>query len=57
MTVYGMKMIAGSLAMHMWKLVRCPKTLAAKERFEEFLEEHLDNLFTLLRFPSADATN
>jgi transposase len=57
MTVHGMKVMAGRLTMQMWDLVRHPKTHAANERFAKFLEKHLDDLFTFLRRPGADATN
>jgi transposase len=36
--------------------VRHPKKHAANVRFGKFLEKHLDDLFTFLRHPSADAT-
>jgi len=45
------------LTMKMWKLVRHPKKHAANERFAKFLENHLDDLFTSLHPPGADATN
>jgi len=57
MTAHGMKIMAGRLTMQMWDLVRHPKTNAANERFAKFLEKHLDDLFTFLRHPGADATN
>ena len=57
MTAHGMKVMAGRLTTQMWDLVRHPKTHAANERFAKFLEKHLDDLFTFLRHPGADATN
>ena len=57
MTVHGMKVMAGRLTMQMRELVRHPKTHAANERFAKFLKKHLDDLFTFLRHPGADATN
>ena len=57
LTADGMKVMAGRLTMQMWELVRHPKTHAANERFAKFLEKHLDDLFTSLRHPGADATN
>ncbi|WP_286766394.1 MULTISPECIES: IS66 family transposase [Rhodopirellula] len=55
-TAHGMKLMAGRLTMQMWKLVRHPKTHVANECFVRFLVKHLDDLFTFLRHPSADAT-
>jgi transposase len=52
-----MKVMAGRLTMQMWELVRHLKTHVANERFAKFLEKHLDDLFTFLRHPGADATN
>ena len=57
MTAHGMKVLAGRLTMQMWKLVRHRKTNASNERFAKFLEKHLNDLFTFLRHPGADATN
>ncbi|TWU18877.1 hypothetical protein [Allorhodopirellula heiligendammensis] len=57
MTTHGVKVMAGRLNMQMWELVRHPKTHVANERFAKFLERHLDDLFTVLRYPGADATN
>lgn len=37
--------------------VRPIKTHAANERLAKFLEKHLNDLFTFLRHPGADATN
>ena len=57
MTAYGMKVMAGRLTVQIRELVRHPKTHAANERFAKFLEKHLDNLFTFLCDPGADALN
>jgi len=57
MTAHGMKVMAGRLTMQMWDMVRRPKSHVANERFAKFLEKHLDDLFTFLRHPGADATN
>ncbi|WP_409994532.1 transposase [Rhodopirellula sp. MGV] len=57
MTDHGLKLIAGRLTMRMRDLVRPIKTHTANERFAKFLENHSDNLFTLLRHPGVDATN
>lgn len=57
MSRHGMKVMAGRLTMQIWELVRHPKRHAANERFAKFLENHLDDLFTFLRHPGADATN
>jgi transposase len=57
MTAHGLKVMAGRLTMQMANLVRPIKTHAANERFAKFLEKHLDDLFTFLRHPGADATN
>ena len=57
MTGHGLKVMAGRLTMRMRDLVRPIKTHAANERFAKFLENHLDDLFTFLRHPGADATN
>lgn len=57
MTTHGLKVMAGRLRMKMWDLVRHRKTNAANERFAKFLEKHLNDLFTFLRHPGADATN
>ena len=43
--------------MRMRDLVRPIKTHAVHERFAKCLEHHLDDLFTFLRHPGADATN
>jgi transposase len=57
MTAHGLKVMAGRLTMQLADLVRPIKTHAANERFAKFLEKHLDDLFTFLRHPGADATN
>ena len=56
MSVHGLKVMAGRLTGRMRDLVHHPKTHAANERFAKFLEKHLDDLFTFLRHPGADAT-
>lgn len=43
--------------MRIWNLVRHPKRHPGNERFATFLEIHLEDLFTFLRHPGADATN
>ncbi|KAA5534199.1 IS66 family transposase [Roseiconus nitratireducens] len=57
LTAHGLKVMAGRLTMQMANLVRPVKTHAANERFAKFLEKHLDDLFTFLRYAGADATN
>ena len=57
MTAHGMKVMADRLTMRTWELVRHPKTHAANEHFARFLKKLLDDLFTFLRHPGADATN
>ena len=57
MSAHGLKVMAGRLTGKMWELVRHPKTHAPNERFAKFLEKHLEDLFTFLRHPGADATN
>lgn len=57
MTVHGLKVMAGCLTMRIWDLVRHPKRHPGNERFAKFLENHLEELFTFLRHPGADATN
>jgi transposase len=56
-TAHGMKVMAGRLEMQMWELVHRPKRHAGNERFAKFLEKHLNDLFTFMRHPGADATN
>lgn len=43
--------------MQMSDLVSRPKVHEANARFAKFLEKHLDDLFTFLRYPGTDATN
>lgn len=57
MTPHGLKVMAGRLTMQLADLVRPIKTHTANERFAKFLQKHLDELFTFLRHPGADATN
>ncbi|WP_414707195.1 IS66 family transposase [Rhodopirellula sp. UBA1907] len=57
MTDHGLKVMAGRLTMRIRDLVRPINTHVANERFAKFLKNHLDDLFTFLRHPGADATN
>lgn len=57
MTVHGLKVMAGRLTSRLADLVRPIKSHAANERFAKFLEKHVDEIFTFLRHPGADATN
>lgn len=57
LTAHGLKVMAGRLTMQLADFVRPIKTHAANERLAKFLEKHLDDLFTFLRHPGADATN
>ena len=57
LTEQGLKVMAGRLTMRIWDLVRHPKRHPGNERFAKFLEKHLEDLFTFLRHPGADATN
>lgn len=57
MSEHGMKVMAGRLTVAMAELVRPIKTHTANERFAKFLENHVQDLFTFLRHPGADATN
>ncbi len=54
---HGLKVMAGRLTMQMSDLVSRPKVHEANARFAKFLEKHLDDLFTFLRYPGTDATN
>jgi transposase len=56
-SAHGLKVMAGRLKMQMSDLVSRPKVHQANERFAKFLHKHLDDLFTFLRYPGADATN
>ena len=56
-STHGLKIMAGRLKRQMSDLVPRPKVHAANERFAKFLEKHLDDLFTFLRYPGAHTSN
>ena len=57
MSEHGLKVVAGRLTQQLADAVRPVKTHTGNERLAAFLEKHVDEIFTFLRYPGADATN